>query len=105
MSTFKYRADIDRVVDGDTVDVWVDLGFRIKTHQRLRLFGIDTPERGQENWAEAKAYLEKLLPKGSFATIETEKGDKYGRWIATIVNVDGEDVNKSMIDSGLAKYY
>jgi micrococcal nuclease len=103
--TYQYRATIHRVVDGDTVDVWVDLGFRVITHQRLRLFGIDTPERGQPGWKEAGDYLRGLLPENSIVTIETEKGDKYGRWIATVINESGEDVNKSMIESGLAKYY
>ena len=103
--TYQYRAHVDRIVDGDTIGVIVDLGFRVYTNQRLRLFGIDTPERGQEGWSEATNYLASLIPPGTRVTIETEKGDKYGRWIATITDSDGLDINKAMIESGLAKYY
>jgi micrococcal nuclease len=103
--TYQYKGTVHRVVDGDTLDVWIDLGFRIVVHQRLRLFGIDTPERGEPGWREAGDHLKQLLPEGSSILVETEKGDKYGRWIATVISESGEDVNKSMIESGLAKYY
>jgi micrococcal nuclease len=103
--TYQYKGTVHRIVDGDTLDVWIDLGFHISVHQRLRLFGIDTPERGEPGWKEAGNYLKELLPEGSSILVETEKGDKYGRWIATVINAEGEDVNKSMIESGLAKYY
>lgn len=103
--TYQYKGKVHRVVDGDTVDVWLDLGFRVSVHQRLRLFGIDTPEKGQPGWREATELLKTMLPEGSAITVETEKGDKYGRWIASVVNENGEFINKSMIESGLAKYY
>ena len=46
---YDYKAEIVKVVDGDTIDVLVDLGFRITTHQRLRLKNIDTPELRSSN--------------------------------------------------------
>ena len=52
---FVYQAELDRVVDGDTVDVVLDLGFDVKLHkQRVRLHGIDTPESRTRNLAEKK---------------------------------------------------
>ena len=50
---YEYRAKIKRVVDGDTVDFIVDLGFSVHITIRTRLLGVDTPERGHEDWAKA----------------------------------------------------
>ena len=59
---FSYKATVLRVVDGDTVDAEIDLGFRMKTTQRLRLKGIDTPElRGGTDEAQAKGQLAKSV--------------------------------------------
>ena len=54
---YQYSATVYNVVDGDTIDVVVDLGFKITTKQRLRLNGIDTPEKGQPGFNEAKEWL------------------------------------------------
>ena len=55
---FVYQAELDRVVDGDTVDVVLDLGFDVKLHkQRVRLHGIDTPESRTRNLAEKKTWI------------------------------------------------
>jgi len=88
---FEYRAMLMKVVDGDTVDLSVDLGFRIYTKIRVRLAGIDTPEvRGPERpqGLDAKDYLKAVLGR-NFAVefgivIRTNKTGKYGRWIADI---------------------
>lgn len=110
MSTWTYEAIVKRVVDGDTVDLEVDLGFRILNSDRFRLTGIDTPERGQVGWSEAKAALESRLPVGARVRVETEHPtqrdpkDKYGRWLASIW-IDGEDLNLWMIEQGYAAPY
>ena len=62
MTLYTYLATVDRWVDGDTVDMVIDLGFRMSTHQRFRLLGVDTPERGEPKWAEATACCNAVLP-------------------------------------------
>ncbi len=102
----EYAATITHIVDGDTVDLSCDLGFRIYSRDRFRLFGIDTPERGQAGWAEATAALKNMLPIGASVIIRTAKPyrDKYGRWLATIY-ADGVDINAKMLSDGFAKEY
>ncbi len=99
------RARIIRWVDGDTVWLDVDLDFRITGHLEFRLFGLDTPERGQPNWAEAGAYAKLLAPAGSWVTIRTFKDpDKYGRWLAELFT-SRVSVNMALVDAGLAVPY
>lgn len=89
---YEYKARLDKVIDGDTADFIVDLGFNIKIKIRGRLLGVDTPERGDPNWAVATEKLSKLIAdKGEHFIIKTEKTEKYGRWL-----VDIEDVNDKL---------
>lgn len=99
-------ATVERVVDGDTIVLSVDLGFRITNRDSFRLFGIDTPERGQVGWAEATAELNRLAPPGTRLIIHTSKPlqDKYGRWLAKLFAGD-IDINQTLIDGGFAKVY
>ena len=84
---YEYSATIRRVVDGDTVDVTLDLGFDILYNSRIRLHGIDTPESRTRDLEEkkyglaAKAFVEDYLPVGSIRTLTTvkDKAGKYGR--------------------------
>ena len=85
---FEYRCKIVRVVDGDTVDVDIDLGFGIWIHkERIRLHGIDTPESRTRDLEEkkygllAKEQVKYFLPKGSIQTLITvkDKAGKFGR--------------------------
>lgn len=103
---YRYRAIVERVVDGDTVDLDVDLGFRTwKLRERFRLSEIDAPEtRGETRNAgiAAKAYLQELLPVGAEVDIETYKHpDHYGRWLARIIR-DGKVINQMMVETGHA---
>lgn len=112
---YTYRARIRKVVDGDTVDVDIDLGFNTwMMNQRLRLAGIDTPElRGTEKTAglEVKAYVQEVFNNYPKVIIETKKDSKgmYGRWIATIwyQQEDGTwiNLNQSLLDQGMAEEY
>ena len=90
-----YRAKVKRVVDGDTVDFDVDLGFHISISIRTRLLGVDTPERGRQDFAKATNILIDLLEQQKdeegYVMIETKKTGKYGRWL---VNIKG--VNESL---------
>lgn len=107
--SFIYRhVEVDRVIDGDTVSMSVDLGNRVTWRETFRLNGIDTPERGQAGYAEATKYLASLLQNG-VSRIETHKPDKYGRWLCDVwvrLDAGGElHVNRLMIVEGYAKEY
>ena len=88
VSVFEYRCKIVRVVDGDTVDVDIDLGFGMWIHkERIRLHGIDTPESRTRDLEEkkygllAKEQVKYFLPVGSIQTLITvkDKAGKFGR--------------------------
>ena len=107
---FVYQAELDRVVDGDTVDVILDLGFDVKLHkQRVRLHGIDTPESRTRDLAEkklglaAKKRLQELCV-GKFKIKSLGKG-KYGRILGIPYTEDGEDICKILIKEGHAVEY
>lgn len=103
---YEYRADIRRVVDGDTVDADIDLGFNVwLRNERLRLYRIDAPEtRGankQAGIASAKALTEKIKGKRvTICTVKDRKG-KYGRYLATVWLGD-ENINAWLVSNGLA---
>ena len=103
---YAYSAQVIRWVDGDTVDLRVDLGFKLFAETRFRLYGIDTPERGQKNHDEAWHLAQSLAPVGATVQISTHKdADKYGRWLAQISTDAGTDVNASLIAANLAVAY
>lgn len=97
------HATCTNVVDGDTMDVVIDIGFDFFTMQRLRLYGIDTPERGQAGYFEAKDFVEISCLSKEVQVITYEK-DSFGRWLSTVI-VNGESLNDLLIKSGLAKAY
>ena len=107
---FVYQAELERVVDGDTVDVTLDLGFDVKLHkQRVRLHGIDTPEARTRNLAEKKLGLAakerlKELCVGRFKVKSLGKG-KYGRVLGIPYTEDGKDICQLLIDEGHAVEY
>lgn len=114
MKPFQYRARPQRVIDGDTVDLTIDLGFRIHHNIRVRLAGINAPEtRGpnKEDGNQATDHLRTLIHKGIGdwpILIETEKTGKYGRWIGTLHYYDPNrnhlvNINQAMIKSGHAE--
>jgi micrococcal nuclease len=100
---FTYHGLIWKVVDGDTVDVSVDLGFDIWHLVRVRLAGLDAPERFTEEGKAATEYAKNAL-EGQFVLVTTYKTDKYGRYIAEI-EVNGQSFNKMMLDNGYAVPY
>ena len=107
--------EVKNVVDGDTIDVIIDLGFDILFASRVRLAGIDTPESRTTDKAEkalgieAKEYLKKQLKDAKSVVIRTEKMDsseKYGRILGWVyVNGDSESLNNKMINDGYAWGY
>ena len=107
--------EVKNVVDGDTIDVVIDLGFDILFASRVRLAGIDTPESRTTDKAEkalgieAKEYLKKCLKDSKSVVIRTEKMDsseKYGRILGWVyVNGESESLNNKMINDGYAWGY
>ena len=107
--------EVKNVVDGDTIDVVIDLGFDILFASRVRLAGIDTPESRTTDKAEkalgieAKEYLKKQLKDAKSVVIRTEKmnsSEKYGRILGWVyVNGESESVNNKMISDGYAWGY
>lgn len=101
---FEYQAKVFNVVDGDTLDVEIDLGFKIATKQRIRLAHVDTPEKGQENYAEAKKLVEDLtLKKNVF--LRTSKPSKWGYYLAEVITETGQDVAQVLISQNLGQKY
>jgi len=110
-----YVRKVENVVDGDTIDVLIDLGFDILFQSRVRLAGIDTPESRTKDLKEkalgleSKEYLKKALKDAKSVVIKTEKMDsseKYGRILGWLyVNGDTESVNDKMINDGYAWGY
>jgi len=103
---------INRVVDGDTIDLDIDLGFSITVSHRVRLKDIDAPETRTKDLAEkekgieAKAWLEKELSREGEWIIETHKEDKYGRILGTLYCVgDATTINERMLNEGIATPY
>ena len=97
------KAKVTYIVDGDTFDANVDLGYDIWTKQRYRMLEINTPERGQLNYAEAKQYLSDRI-MGKEVYIESVKDDSFGRYLANVY-VDGVMINLELIENGLAVKY
>ena len=110
-----YVRKVESVVDGDTIDVLIDLGFDILFSSRVRLAGIDTPESRTKDLAEkalgleSKEYLKKALKDAKSVVIKTEKMDsseKYGRILGWVyINGDTVSLNDMMINDGYAWGY
>ena len=105
-----YRAELVRVIDGDTVEVKIDLGFHVFTVQKLRLMGINAPEvRGASRPAglEASHHLSVLIDQLAPISVMTkrDKQGKYGRYLAVLQGSDGCSINERMIQDGHAVTY
>lgn len=112
---YQYKAKVERIVDGDTIDIVVDLGFKITTNQRIRMARINTPEtfNVKKDSAEyqkglaAKHYLEQRIAAHNYEIkLETEKDtEKYGRYIGTIWLTDSVvSLNDELVEKGFAVY-
>lgn len=107
---YEYKAVITNVVDGDTFDMDIDLGFNIHIHERVRLLDIDTPEKfGKEKELGllVKEYATTLL-RDMGVIIRSEKADiaantdSFGRWLVRVI-FDGEDVRDIYNSLGINK--
>ena len=116
---YQYKAEIIRLIDGDTVEARLDLGLHTHRVEKLRLSGIDAPEKYQVGGSLATGWLQIQLSEendlGSFRPvyIQTEKQDKYGRWLAWLYLDEismrksgyGDSLNVMMVNEGLARFY
>jgi micrococcal nuclease len=110
---YEYGCKVTRVVDGDTIDVDLDLGFDIIYKCRVRLYGIDTPESRTRNKDEkvrgklAAKFLKDAILNGKNVILQTQLKDskgKFGRVLASVV-VDGININQRMVTNHLAVRY
>jgi len=106
MQPYFYKARVEKVVDGDTIEVTIDLGFLLTTRRRLRLLRVNTAEiHAQEDSlrqkaANAKERMIELLT-GKDILIRTEKADSFGRFLAEVW-LDEMNVNDWLLAEGLA---
>ena len=110
---YEYRAKLVRVIDGDTIDCYIDLGFNIHVKERVRLKGIDTPETRTRDLEEKKRGIEakerviELFEGVEDFVIQTEihKG-KYGRTIGEVMlPLHDRSLNQILLDEGHAEVY
>jgi micrococcal nuclease len=102
---YRYKVDVTRVVDGDTVDVDVDLGFGMTyKKQRVRMVGIDTPESRTRDLEEkfygkqSKYFLESLLKDKEVQLVSHDKG-KFGRILGELFIVDSKPLKDGLINN------
>ena len=108
---YEYRISLDRVVDGDTIDCCIDLGFGVSVFKRIRLIGINAPETRTKDKEEkllgiiTKEWLEDRLANMDIV-IKTFKDStgKYGRVLADIY-INDVSINQEMLNLGLVEVY
>jgi len=104
---YEYLAKVEQVIDGDTVELTVDMGFRLYHRVRARLHGINAPELHKRAQIEKGRLSKQALHDkvvGREVIVRTRKADDFGRWLV-IIYVDGtmtKTVNERMIDNGYA---
>ena len=110
---YKYNAKLIRVVDGDTVDALIDLGFNVWVRKRIRLHGIDAPENRTRDLEEKKAGLaaedrliELMQECGNEFVLVSHGIGKYGRCLGELfIGNSQESVNQTLINEGHAVVY
>lgn len=103
---YQYEAEVLKVIDGDTLDLFIDLGFKVGFNTRIRMIGIDTPEKWHPYGKVVKAYLQELLWHKK-VMIDVTKKDKYGRYLGVVYLNKGDEqsVNDHLIEINMAKAY
>lgn len=109
---YEYKiTEVVKIIDGDTIDVLIDVGFNILRRERIRLNRIDTPESNSKDGKEkllameAKEYLAIWLVNQNSLKIKTSKDDKYGRILGEIFGDDGICINTLLVEKGYAWEY
>ena len=103
LDVYVRAATLRRVVDADTIDVHVDLGFRCSSAQRLRVLGVDAPERRATGGSAATAWVTAWLA-GRRLVIRSHAQDSFGRWLADVLDADtGVSLGVEMLAAGHAR--
>ena len=110
---YKYNAKLIRVIDGDTIDALIDLGFNVWVKKRIRLYGIDTPETRTRDLEEKKAgkaaearLIELMWECGNEFVLVSHGIGKYGRCLGELfIENSQESVNQMLINEGHAQIY
>lgn len=109
---YEYKIkEIIKVIDGDTLDIIIDVGFNILTRQKIRLDGIDTPELNSTDQltrkmaTEAKIFVENWIKNQKNLNIQTIKDDKYGRIVGRIFGDSKNCLNILLTEQGYAWIY
>lgn len=109
---YEYDCRIKRVVDGDTVDVDIDLGFGTwRCGERIRLYAVDTPECRTRDAKEkaagllAKKFVEDALHVGGSYKLQTKEKGKFGRYLGVIILNDKTSINATLVSEHLAVPY
>lgn len=102
---YNYKATVERIIDGDTIEFTIDVGFKTYMRMNMRLAGIDAPEIKTQEGKDAKKWLSEQLPIGHEVLLNVYRtADKYGRYLA-IVTYNGIEINNLLIKSGHAVEY
>ena len=107
---YTYKAKLVRVIDGDTLDAEIDLGFGIFIKQRIKLYGISIPEaKSKKNGGDAKTHLIQILPREFMIETILNKRGKFGRVLGVIFFLDADNVkhtlNEVLVEDGYAIAY
>lgn len=98
-----FKAVVDKVVDGDTIHMRLDIGFDITIYGRCRVYGINAPEVRTASGQTAKLFAQSLLSPGDEVSVVSHSWDKYGgRFDGTITLSDGTNFATAMLDAGFA---
>ncbi len=112
--TYLYKAKVEKVVDGDTLLLKIDLGFAVFKEQRIRLSSIDAPEKETPQGKEACEFVLDALAQVPFVMVKTNKVDIYGRYVGDVfysvgetdknkIFLQGKYLNQELLNRGLAK--
>lgn len=103
---YQYHVDVTRVIDGDTFEGTVDLGFSINLNKiRFRLLGVDTPERNEEGYHEATEFTAQMI-EGKTILIQSYDKDAFGRYLVDVFLEDEKQtLNEMLIAEGYAELY
>jgi micrococcal nuclease len=108
MELYTYTAELTNIVDGDTYDFTVDLGFRVSKDIRVRMIGLDTAEtygveKESQEYKEGmkhKRFVQEWFKQADEVFIKTEKDEKgkYGRWLVEVFDGSGESLNQTLVE-------
>lgn len=102
---YQYKAEVLRVVDGDTLHLEVQLGFDVTRRDTFRLYGLNAPEMSTPEGVAARVWLEHQLTQGVLIiTTRRDKREKFGRYLA-VLWIDQKSVNEQMVAAGHAVPY